>query len=246
MWTENRQNAQLQRDGYNSDPAAMNESGYSDAAMTDMSFDPTHDLPEWIDLPPEKVKQVLKHVNEYMDPIPFDPPPSTLGRVRMLPFYNDYYLLELVNLVTVPAYAKYAICKPGDVNVMDWTVDPIYDVNQKAPINITADNVIPYIKFFSDYVFTSDGQRKIIEMLDDIPWLETAKPYQKVRAQSFLQPARVTHEYDDGGYRVEVTDMALYNLYKSVIFVHSNGTIDWLIQDTLVEDMEIFRDNMLV
>ena len=204
------------------------------------------EMPEWVSLPQEKLSNVLRKVNEYIEPVPFDPPPATVGRVRELPFYDDYYLLELTNLVSVPAYNKYAIMKPGDINIVDWTVEPIYSVNEKAPLKLTPGNVVSYLQFFSEYVFTADGQRFIINSPDDLPWVPSASEGQKARVVNHIRPAELTGVYEDGSFRVEVTDLALYDLHKSVIFVTPQGMVDWIVVDKVVEGLEIQRRDLLV
>ncbi len=203
-------------------------------------------LPEWVTLPPEKVKTLLKKVNEYIEPVPFEPPPATIGRVRQLPFYDDFYLLELTNLNTIPAYSKYALIKPGDIYVIDWTVNPIYDVNAKAPLNLNASNVVAYLEFFSEYVFTADGQRFIVNSVEDMPWIPNASGLQKSKAEDAIQPAMLTAAYEDGSFRVDVTDLALYDLYRSAVFVSPNGAVDWIVQEKLMENLEIQRRDLLV
>ncbi len=236
---------QLQRFLTHEGMAHMSDRQMDDeASLGEIRYTPVA-LPDWVTLPPEKVKNLLKKVNEYIEPVPFEPPPATIGRVRQLPFYNDYYLLELTNLNTIPAYSKYALVKPGDIYVIDWTVNPIYDVNAKA-LQLDASNVVAYLEFFSEYVFTADGQRFIINSADDLPWLPNASDSQKDEAQSIIQPAQLTAAYEDGSFRVDVTDIALYDLYKSVVFVSPNGAVDWIIQDKLLENLEIQRRDLLV
>lgn len=211
----------------------------------EIQFTPV-ELPEWVSLPQEKLRAVLKKVNEYIEPVPFDPPPGTIGRVRTLPFYDEYYLLELTNLASVPAYNKYAIIKPGDINIIDWTVEPIYSVNEKAPLVLNPSNVVAYLQFFSEYVFTADGQRFIINHPDELPWAPGVSDAQRARVIDLIKPAELTGVYEDGSFRVEATDLALYDLYKSVIFVTPSGMVDWIVVDKLAENLEIQRRDLLV
>ena len=203
-------------------------------------------LPDWVNLPTEKLRAVLKKVNEYIEPVPFDPPPATLGRVRALPFYDEYYLLELTNLASVPAYNKYAILKPGDIHIIDWTVEPIYAVNEIAPLKLTPANVGAYLEFFAEYVFTADGQRFIINHPDELPWAPGTPDTIRAKAIDMVRPAELTGVYEDGSFRVEVTDLALYDLYKSTVFVSPTGMVDWIVMDKLAENLEIQRRDLLV
>ncbi|HCM83896.1 MAG TPA: hypothetical protein DIS76_04955, partial [Rhodospirillaceae bacterium] len=197
-------------------------------------------------LPQEKLRAVLKKVNEYIEPVPFDPPPATIGRIRTLPFYDEYYLLELTNLASVPAYNKYAILKSGDINIIDWTVEPIYSVNEKAPLTLNPSNVVAYLQFFSEYVFTADGQRFIINHPDELPWAPGISDAQRAKVIDLIKPAELTGVYEDGSFRVEATDLALYDLYNCVIFVTPSGMVDWIVVDKLAENLEIQRRDLLV
>lgn len=203
-------------------------------------------LPEWVELPAERLRGVLKKVNEYIEPVRFDPPPATTGKVRQLPFYKDFYAIELTNLAATPPYSKYALVRPGDVYVIDWTVEPLYEVNRVAPLNLEAGYVVAYLNFFTDFVFTAEGQRFIIENVNDLPWAPDATDIDKARVIEHIEPARLSAAYEDGGFRVEVVDLALYDLYRSTVYVTADGKVDWLIQGKLVENLPIVRRDLLV
>lgn len=205
------------------------------------------DLPEWHPLPTSGIDRVLRHVNHLMRPNPFESSPSTIARYRRLPFYADVGLIELTNLVSVPSFSKYVIYSRKAIRVVDWTVEPIYRANTEEPILLDASNVVSYLKFFSEYVFTANGQRYIIDDILDLPFIN-GYDHNGLPANltTCIRKAQLTGVYQDGSLRVECTDLAGYNLYNSVIFVTPGGTVDWIVTDLLAEELPIIRRDTLV
>jgi hypothetical protein len=98
----------------------------------------------------------------------------------IMPFYSEYKLYKLIAVTMPTDNSLYFLHKPGYMLLMmDWTSEPIYKLNEIAPIILNADTLIPYAKFFFHYVREQLGDFIIVEKLEDIVWLPEATHEEK-------------------------------------------------------------------
>ena len=105
-----------------------------------------------------------------------------------LEFY-DTYKLYAVSDTTLPApNTRYMLYKPGDLSVMNWTNEPIYSVNERAPIKIDRKTCLPYARFFFHFVRGQLGRFIIVEKPDEVTWLTHANDKEKSEVSQRLMP----------------------------------------------------------
>lgn len=107
------------------------------------------------------------------------PADKTTVQVAALPFYEDYKLYALSDTTLPPPNTRYLLYKPGDLNIMNWTNEPIYGVNEKAPIKLDRKTLVLYAKFFFHYVRGQLGRFIIVEKPEDVRWLDNATDKEK-------------------------------------------------------------------
>ncbi|NDG04512.1 MAG: hypothetical protein EB121_04090, partial [Alphaproteobacteria bacterium] len=105
-----------------------------------------------------------------------------------VPFYDDYKFYGLADLTKPEPNERYLLGKQGDLNLMDWTNEPIYRANEKAPIKLDRKNVIPYAKFFFHYVRGQLGRFIIVEKPEEVRWLPQATEEDKAKVNALLMP----------------------------------------------------------
>lgn len=199
---------------------------------------------DWQKMDVERTARILSEVNPHLEPVPFSMESTTI-RSQRLSFYRDYEFLELTDLSAVPAVRKYAIYKPGDVNVINWTNQTIYETNEKAPININARNVVEYVKFFFGYVRGRHGRFMIIETIDDIRW-QVEPPLQGRKVmQQMLEPVTLLSEDDDGTFNLEAFMVFKDSLFKTRVHVKSDGLVSMSEEELKIEGMPILQDSAL-
>lgn len=196
---------------------------------------------DWQKLDPEKAARVLSEINPKLEPVPFSME-STTVRIQKLPFYQEYDLYELTDLSVVPGARKYALYKPGDVNVINWTNQAIYETNEKAPIVIKDDNVVEYVKFFFNYVRGRHGRFLIIETIDDIRW-QVEPPLQGRKVmQEMLEPVSVVSEDSDGTINLEAFMVFKDSLFKTKVHVKKDGLVSMSEEELKIEGMPVLQD----
>jgi hypothetical protein len=198
-------------------------------------------IEQWHKLEQDKIAKILGEINPYLEPMPFRPETTTI-RSQKLPFYRDYDFFELTDLSAVPAARKYALYKPNDVNIINWTNQTIYETNEKAPIYLDEMTVIYYAKFFFTYVRGRHGRFQIIESIDDIRWqVEPPMQGRKVM-QEMLEPMTLVSQDPDGTYNLEAYMLFKDSLFKTKIHVKRDGLVSMSSEELKVEGMPIMMD----
>lgn len=196
---------------------------------------------DWQKLDSEKAGRVLKDINPHLEPVPFNPA-TTMVRSQALSFYRDYTLFELTDLSAVPGARKYALCKPGDVNIITWTNQPIYEVNEKAPVVLNENTVADYVRFFFGYVRGRHGRFLVIETIDDVRWqIEPPAQGRKVM-QEMLEPVTLLGEDPDGTFNLEAFMVFKDSLFKTKIHVRRDGMVSMSEEELKIEGMPVLQD----
>ncbi|MDX2028788.1 MAG: hypothetical protein SFW62_09170 [Alphaproteobacteria bacterium] len=144
--------------------------------------------------------------------------PADKTRVEFadLPFYDEFKLYA-VSDTTLPApNTRYMLYKPGDVSLMNWTNEPIYSVNERAPIKLDRKTIVPYAKFFFHYVRGQLGRFIIVEKPEEVVWLANANDKEKADLAAKLMPVTYKGIGRDN----------LYTLTATVIFKNALFTTD--------------------
>jgi len=196
---------------------------------------------EWQKVDSENSVRLLGEINAYLEPVPFRPDTTTI-RTRKLPFYREYVLFELTDLSAVPGARKYAIYKPGDVNVINWTNQAIYETNQKSPIILNEDTVVDYVKFFFNYVRGRHGRFMIIETIDDVRWQVDPPMQGRKVMQEMLEPATLISQDPDGTFNLEAFMVFKDSLFKTKVHVKKDGLVSMSGEELKIEGMPILQD----
>ncbi len=138
-------------------------------------------------LSPDDTRAFLSEIAQDLLPISV-PADKTLVQVAALPFYDDYKLYALTDMTLPPPNVRYLIYKTGDLSIMNWTNEPIYGINEKAPIKLDRKTLVPYSKFFFHFVRGQLGRFIIVEKPEDVRWLDTANDKEKADVAERLMP----------------------------------------------------------
>jgi hypothetical protein len=146
---------------------------------------------------------------------------NILVQEAQLPFYEQFRLYALIDTAAAGPNIRHVLYKPGWAILMDWTNEPIYRVNELAPIRLDRTTVIPYAKFFFHYVRGQLGRFIIVESPDDMVWLPNVTEKEKADVAATLRPA--TYRGLDADQRFTVTCTVVFKnaLFRTDIKVAS-------------------------
>jgi hypothetical protein len=176
--------------------------------MTDLRFD---------SLSPEKSAEFLKALAPIVAPARLAPE-TTKITVANLDFYQEYKFYVIADTTLPAPNERYALAKGNtDITVMHWTNEPIYKVNELAPIILDRKTVIPYAKFFFHYVRGQLGRFIIVEKPEDVRWLPNANDKEKADVAAKLMPVTYKGIGRDNLFTLTATVIFKNALFKTDI-----------------------------
>ncbi len=163
-------------------------------------------------LSPDTARAFLATIAHDLLPI-MVPADKTLVQVAPLPFYDDYKLYALTDMTLPPPNVRYILYKEGALHIMNWTNEPLYEVNEKAPIKLDRKTLVAYARFFFHYVRGQLGRFIIVEKPEEVVWLENASDKEKADVAAKLMP--VTYK---GIGRDNLFTLTATVLFKNALF----------------------------
>jgi hypothetical protein len=97
---------------------------------------------------------------------------STSVSWRALPFYDRVVLVKVKDTSWMPKNLNiYYLTVDGNLYRLNGTSPPIHEVNALAPVKISEENVLEYLRFFCFFVRGEEGPFLIAESMDnpDLP-----------------------------------------------------------------------------
>jgi hypothetical protein len=169
-------------------------------------------------------------------------PEQTVIMIRPLPFYPGYTFIDIADHKTMPARRRFVIRKKDDIVVLDFTNAPIYALNARAGIELTADNLPDYVRFFFSFVRGRHGRFLITESVDDINWREEPPPTARKAVAKMLKPLAVDATHPDGTVHFTAQMMFKDTLFEAEIDVKPDGFVKLFNEKLLIEDMPVMDD----
>jgi hypothetical protein len=167
-------------------------------------------------LDPAATAKFLSDVAADIAPVKL-PEGKTTVMVGDLPFYDEFKFYAVSDTTLAQPNTRYMLYKPGDVSLMNWTNEPIYAVNERAPIKLDRKTVIPYSKFFFHYVRGQLGRFIIVEKPEEVIWLANANDKEKADVASRLQPVAYKGIGRDNLFTLTATVVFKNALFKTDI-----------------------------
>lgn len=130
---------------------------------------------------------------------------QALVEAAELPFYKDYNLFSITDLRLPTSEIYELLCGPEGAFLLDGRNEPIYRVNKLAPVRLNADTLIPYLRFFFKYAAKDTNSVRIIESVDEIPWLPDARKEVVSEASAKLVPITLKEVHENEFCRVNAT-----------------------------------------
>lgn len=189
----------------------------------------------------DEVATIMDKVNPLLEGTLFDPVETTI-MAQDIGFYEGYRFLDIADHTVMPVMRCYAIYKPDDVVMLNWTNEPIYALNKRVPIKLNSENVADYVRFFFTYVRGVHGRFIISENVDDIQWKEEPPPSARRAIGKMLAPVTLKETSEQGVFHLEAYMMFRDSLFKSQVYVQPDGMIQLIDEELLIEDMPVLDD----
>lgn len=172
--------------------------------------------PDFKTLDTAATQKFLTDIGAGIEPVKLSAGKTTV-EVCDLPFYDDFKFYALSDATLPQPNTRYALYKPGDISLMNWTNEPIYSVNERAPIKLDRKTVIIYAKFFFHYVRGQLGRFIIVEKPEEVTWLANAQDKEKADVAARLMPVTYKSIGRDNLYTLTATVVFKNALFKTDI-----------------------------
>lgn len=121
----------------------------------------------WNSVTGDELEGFLEQVNPIDNKFKVDKDTTTVAW-RQLPFYERVVLVRVKDQSWTPKNLfVYYLTVDGNLYRLNGTSPPIHEVNALAPINVTEENVLEYLRFFCFFVRGEEGPFLITETIDD-------------------------------------------------------------------------------
>lgn len=188
-----------------------------------------------------EIATILDKLNPEFDGTVFDPVETTI-LAQDVPFYKGYRLLDIADYASVPALRRFTLYSKDQFEMLDFTNEPIYMLNQKLPITLSEETVSDYVRFFFTYVRGRHGRFIITEGVDDIQWKEDPPPTARKAIGQMLTPVTLEKTDESGNYHLKACMIFKDSLFSSNIKVEPNGFVSLSDEELLVEDIPVMDD----
>lgn len=206
-----------------------------------MSMQEGNGADQFVKLDLLECETVLEEINPALKGSHFHPATVTI-LANEPSFYPGYRFLDLADYETVPNIRKFVLYKPGHVVVLNWTNEPIYVLNEKAPIHLDETTVADYVRFFFTYVRGRHGRFIITESVEDVMWRDEPPPAARKAIGKMLEPLHIVERGPVGDFKLVARMMFKDSLFKTTVNVQANGLVNLSDEELLIEDMPVLDD----
>jgi len=168
---------------------------------------------------------------------------TTVVEWRMMPFYDNVALVR----VRDPNWVKkkltvYYLTQEGSLFRLNGTSPPIHEVNAKAPVKITEDNVLEYLRFFCFFVRGEDGPFYIAEDVNDPNLPQDMDDTTRSVVEGTIRPATFEGMNDQGYYLCDGVVFYSNALFIANFAVQPSGMIEMLDDEPIAHDLAVKMD----
>jgi hypothetical protein len=188
---------------------------------------------QWIRMNHDQAATVLNQLSRNHGAVAFSRDVTEVSW-RGLAFYSNYRLCRLINYATMPVFTMVYLTNGEDYIPLDGTANPIYTADEKDPLMLNEQNVIPYLEFFFSSVQGSDGDVFMVRDPHKIPFIETFNAAQRQSIVDTFRPVSVSFDSAENTYKVRCGIHYGSALLGTTIVVASDGKISFTEQSVLV------------
>lgn len=168
---------------------------------------------------------------------------STEVSYRMLPFYDAVALIRLKDRAWgKPKLNIYYLTMEGSLFRLNGTSPPIHEVNAKAPVKITEENVLEYLRFFCFFVRGEEGPFLIAESMDDHYLPKNMDPKTQAVIEGTVRGATFEGKNEQGYFMCDAVVYYSNALFIANFAVQPSGMIEMLDDEPIAADLPVKVD----
>lgn len=196
----------------------------------------------WNPVQGEELVGFLEQINPIGDKYRVNPETTSVSWCT-LPFYEQVALIRVKDPAWTPKNLFiYYLTDQGNLYWLNGTSPPIHEVNAKAPIRVTEENVLDYLRFFCFFVRGEEGPFLISEAIED-PYLpkDVDEKTQTVIANT-VRPASYEGKNEQGHFLCDAVVYYSNALFIANFAVQPGGMIEMLDDEPIAADLPVKID----
>lgn len=163
---------------------------------------------------------------------------STQVAWRPLPFYDQVAMIRLTDPNWSPGnLALYYLTDQGNLYRLNGTSPNIHEVNAKAPVKITEDNVLDYLRFFCFFVRGEEGPFLISESMEDPYMPQDLDDKTRTVIANTIHPASYKGQNEQGHLLCDAVVFYANALFEAQFSVQPSGMIEMLDDEPIAIDL---------
>lgn len=168
---------------------------------------------------------------------------STQVHWRMLPFYDSVALIRVKdsNWLNKNLYIYY-LTDQGNLFRLNGTSPPIHEVNAKAPVKITEQNVLDYLRFFCFFVRGEEGPFYISETMDDPNIPQNMDETTRSVVEGTIRAAAFEGMNEQGHYLCDAVVFYSNALFIANFAIQPSGMIEMMDDEPIAADLPVRID----
>lgn len=201
-----------------------------------------YDDDNWNPVTGEELQGFLEQVN------PIDgrfrtSPSTTQVAWRSLPFYDSVVLVRVKDAAWMPKnLVIYYLTAEGNLYRLNGTSPPIHEVNAIAPVKITEENVLEYLRFFCFFVRGEEGPFLIAEDMDNPDMPQNADPQTQSVIEGTIRPASYEGKNPQGFFLCDAVVFYSNALFLANFAIQPSGMIEMLDDQPIAADLPVRVD----
>ncbi|MCB1557034.1 MAG: hypothetical protein KDJ15_06955 [Alphaproteobacteria bacterium] len=165
-------------------------------------------------------------------------PQTTQVAWRPLPFYEQVVLVRLKDTSWTPHNLNlYYLTMNGNLFRLNGTSPPIHEVNAQAPIKVTEENVLDYLRFFCYFVRGEEGPFLITEDIDSPDLPRDMDDKTRTVIAGTIRPASYEGKNDQGYFLCDGVVFYSDALFIANFAVQPGGMIEMLDDEPIATDL---------
>jgi hypothetical protein len=162
---------------------------------------------------------------------------------RALPFYDNVVLVRVQDPMWSPAHLTiYYLTEEGNLFRLNGTSPPIHEINAKAPIKVTEENVLDYLRFFCFFVRGEEGPFLIAESMDSADMPKNMDAQTRSVIEGTIRPATYEGKNEQGFFLCDAVVFYSNALFIANFAVQPTGMIEMLDDEPIAADLPIRVD----
>lgn len=158
---------------------------------------------------------------------------------KTLPFYEHVAMIRIKDSSwSNQALTLFYLTDEGNLFRINGTSPPIHEVNAKAPIRITEENVLDYLRFFCYFVRGEDGPFYLAETMDDPIMPKDMDDTTRSVLEGSMRPATLEGMDENGNFLCEAIVFYANGLFIAKFSVQPSGMIEMLSDEGITADLK--------